>query len=89
MTPSNAAEQTWVWHSESGDFYFDRNEWVRVRVETEQWHDLSPVAPAEREAVNSMERKSPYSITVRTLVPSRFFTCDEQDTSKRENMDGI
>ncbi|CAF9908314.1 MAG: DNA-directed RNA polymerase III subunit rpc25 [Heterodermia speciosa] len=49
----NAAEQTWVWHSESGDFYFDRNEWVRVRVETEQWHDLSPVAPAEREAVNS------------------------------------
>ena len=46
-------------------YYYDKHDWVRFRVESEQWHDLSPVAPAEREAVALGERKSPYSITVR------------------------
>lgn len=39
----DAAEATWIWHAgEGNDFYFDRLETVRVRVETEVWNDLSP-----------------------------------------------
>ncbi len=33
-------------------------------MEEETWHDLSPVAPADREAVANGERKSPYQIIV-------------------------
>lgn len=33
-------------------------------MEEETWHDLSPVAPADRDAVANGERKSPYQITV-------------------------
>ena len=58
---SNVEEQVWVWNEE---YYYDKQDWVRLRVESETWHDLSPVAPAEREKVAVGERKSPYSITV-------------------------
>ena len=61
---SDAAEGIWIWDNEGEDYYFDKGEWVRVRVEAEQWHDLSPVAPAEREAVASMGQRNPYNITV-------------------------
>lgn len=47
------------------EYFYDKHEWVRIRVEQEQWNDLSPVAPPERELVSTLERKSPYSITVR------------------------
>ena len=63
--PSDAEEQTWVWRNDNQDYYYDRNEWIRVCVEAEQWHDLSPVAPAQigTVAVKS-NQKSPYSVTV-------------------------
>lgn len=64
MCYSNVREQCWVWKNDSAEYFYDMNEWVRVRVEQEHWHDLSPVAPSERESASNLERKSPYGITV-------------------------
>jgi DNA-directed RNA polymerase III subunit RPC8 len=61
---SNVQEQCWVWPSAGQEYFYDKHEWVRIRVEQEHWHDLSPVAPSERETAAALERKSPYSITV-------------------------
>lgn len=61
---SNAQEQCWVWNNEGTEYFYDKHEWVRVRVEQEHWHDQSPVAPAERESAAAQERISPFSITV-------------------------
>ena len=68
---SNIAEQCWVWKNEGQEYFYDKHEWVRVRVEQEHWHDQSPVAPSEREAMSAQERKSPYSITVRGFTPGK------------------
>ena len=65
---SNVHEQCWVWKNEGVEYFYDKNEWVRVRVEQEHWHDLSPVAPSERESASALERKSPYSITVSHII---------------------
>lgn len=54
-----------MWPNAGQEYFYDKHEWVRVRVEQEHWQDLSPVAPAERESASALERKSPYSITVR------------------------
>ncbi|MCJ1254457.1 DNA-directed RNA polymerase III subunit rpc25 [Lignoscripta atroalba] len=67
----NIAEQCWVWKNEGQEYFYDKHEWVRVRVEQEHWHDQSPVAPSEREAMSAQERKSPYSITVRGFTPGK------------------
>ena len=53
-----------MWPNAGQEYFYDKHEWVRVRVEQEHWQDLSPVAPAERESASALERKSPYSITV-------------------------
>lgn len=48
-------------------YYFDKNESVYFRVESEEWNDQSPIGPAERElgtAATLQDRKSPYSIQV-------------------------
>lgn len=60
---SDAEDQVWVWRHETGDLFYDRNEWVRIRIEAEQWHDLAPVGPSTREPAKKEER-SPYTITV-------------------------
>ncbi|MCJ1314510.1 DNA-directed RNA polymerase III subunit rpc25 [Agyrium rufum] len=60
----NDQEQCWVWNNEGAEYFYDRNEWVRVRVEQEHWHEQAPLPPSEREeAMSNTERKSPYSIT--------------------------
>lgn len=46
------------------EYFFDRLDWVRVRVEEEHWNDQSPLAPSERGIDTEIVRKSPYSITV-------------------------
>ena len=61
---SNVQEQCWVWNNEGTEYFYDKHEWVRIRIEQEHWHDQSPVAPSERESAAAMERKSPFSITV-------------------------
>ncbi|KAK4696414.1 DNA-directed RNA polymerase III subunit RPC8, partial [Lecanoromycetidae sp. Uapishka_2] len=60
---SNVQEQVWTWSNEGDEYYYDKLEWVRIRVEDEHWNDLSPVAPSERGTETAAERKSPYSIT--------------------------
>ncbi|KAI9824239.1 MAG: DNA-directed RNA polymerase III subunit rpc25 [Thelocarpon impressellum] len=55
-------EQVWIWTSDGAELYFDKNEIVHFRVESEDWNDQSPVAPSERGAAAAMERKSPYAI---------------------------
>lgn len=51
------------------EYFYDKLEWVRVRVEDEHWNDPSPVAPSDRRPESATERKSPYSITVCLLSP--------------------
>lgn len=70
---SNVQEQVWTWVNEGDEYFYDKLEWVRIRVEDEHWHDLTPVAPSERGSESAAERKSPYSITV-----SRWFSCVRQ-----------
>lgn len=50
--------------NEGNEYFYDKGETVRFRVESETWNDLSPVAPSLRMAETSEELKSPYSITV-------------------------
>ncbi|KAI9831371.1 MAG: DNA-directed RNA polymerase III subunit rpc25 [Phylliscum demangeonii] len=57
-------EQIWTWTTDENPdgYYFDKNESVYFRVESEQWNDLSPPAPSERELTALSEQKSPYII---------------------------
>lgn len=66
---SNVQEQAWTWMNDGNEYFYDKLEWVRVRVEGEHWNDLSPVAPSARGGETAAERKSPYSITVSFLRP--------------------
>ena len=59
---SDHGEQVWVWDNEGQPFYFDKNETVRFRIESEVWNDQSPLWPGDRDAV---EKKPPYTIQVR------------------------
>jgi hypothetical protein len=49
---------------------------VRFRVENEEWHDQSLLAPpAKADTTSEMERKVPYSIVVSTpIAPWFLFT---------------
>ena len=62
---SNVQEQVWTWMSEGNEYFYDKHEWVRVRIEEEHWNDLSPIAPSDRDAETAEERKSPYSLIVK------------------------
>ena len=53
--------------NDGDEYFYDKNEWVRVRVEDEQWIDISPSPPPERGNELRAERKSPYSMTVSVL----------------------
>lgn len=65
MSCSDHTEQVWVWESEGTPLYFDKNESVRLRVESETWNDQLPTErDAEADAATVVERKSPYSIQV-------------------------
>ena len=55
--------------NDGDEYFYDKLEWVRFRVEEEQWNDLSPVAPSERGSEAVTERKSPFSITVGFSMP--------------------
>ena len=53
--------------NDSDEYFYDKNEWVRVRVEDEQWNDISPSPPSEGGNESTTERRSPYSITVSAM----------------------
>lgn len=56
----NNAENVWVWDTDSAELFFDVEEVVRFRVESEQWEDQSPQHPLRRD--ENEERNSPYRI---------------------------
>ena len=61
---SNVQEQVWNWINEGNEYFYDKHDWVRVRIEEEFWHDISPAAPSERDAETVSERQTPYRLTV-------------------------
>lgn len=60
---SDPKDQVWIWYNEGERFYYDKTEWVRVRIEQEHWHEASPTEPGKHEETALSERHSPYSIT--------------------------
>ena len=58
--------------NEGSEYFYDKGETVRIRVEAETWNDLSPVAPSERMNEVAAERKRPYSITVWYLADWKY-----------------
>ena len=74
---SNVQEQVWTWVNDGNEYFYDKNEWVRVRVEDERWNDISPSPPSERGNESIVERKSPYSITV-SLLPLWGTACAQE-----------
>lgn len=82
---SNVQEQVWTWVNDGDEYFYDKLDWVRIRVEEEHWHDLTPVAPSERNNASIAERKSPYSIVVSHPVAclgSRLTSTGFNDTSR-------
>ncbi|KAI9749122.1 MAG: DNA-directed RNA polymerase III subunit rpc25 [Lichina confinis] len=59
-------EQVWIWDSEGTQYYFDKNEPVYFRVESEEWNDQSPSGPNVSDlgagTVTVMDRTVPYCI---------------------------
>lgn len=58
---------TFVWRADDGaggtnDFYFDNSESCLLRIEEEQWHDLSPDALKEEDEEGTESRLPPYRI---------------------------
>jgi RNA polymerase III subunit Rpc25 len=60
-------EQCWVYETDGHPLYYDKGEWVCIRIEAEEFYDNAPPKPSERANPVTLERKSPYSITVRCL----------------------
>ena len=52
-----------MWDNDGTEYYYDKHEWVRIRVEQEEWQDVLPVPPSERERALANDRQCPYSIT--------------------------
>ncbi len=57
--------------------YIDTGDVVRVRVESDEFHDDEPGPPKAHEGVQQVRenRRPPYTITVCTAVPERFVAC--------------
>src|SRR2546429_290018 len=68
---SDEGEQVYIWRNEDTELYFDKGDIVRFRVESEEWHDQSLLAPpAKGDTTSEIERKVPYSIVVSTRASS-------------------
>lgn len=60
----------WTWLNDGNEYFYDKSDWIRIRVEEEHWNDISPVAPSERNSETVAERKSPYFLIVRHIALS-------------------
>jgi DNA-directed RNA polymerase III subunit RPC8 len=60
----DVAENVWVWNNDGNQFYMDKNEVIRFRVEEEAFEDQLPVPPHLQEGSREEERKPPYRIIV-------------------------
>ena len=48
---SSHNEQLWIWNYEDDRLFYDNHEIVRFQVVDEEWHDQTPMGPAQAEAV--------------------------------------
>jgi DNA-directed RNA polymerase III subunit RPC8 len=64
----DVAENVWVWNNEGNQFYMDKNEVIRFRVEEEAFEDQLPVPPHLQEGSREEERKPPYRIIVSSYL---------------------
>ncbi|KAI5789112.1 RNA polymerase III subunit Rpc25-domain-containing protein [Geopyxis carbonaria] len=55
-------ENVWIWNNEGNEFYMDKNEIIRFRIEEEAFEDQLPIPPHLQEDHVDMERKPPYRI---------------------------
>ncbi|KAA8896297.1 RNA polymerase III subunit Rpc25-domain-containing protein [Sphaerosporella brunnea] len=63
-TTYDVKENVWVWNNDGNQFYMDKNEVIRFRVEEEAFEDQLPVPPHLLEGSREVERKPPYRIIV-------------------------
>lgn len=69
-TEFEESEQVYIWRNEGSELYFDKGDIVRFRIENEEWHDQSELAPPGKEDTTSeIERKVPYSIVASMQEP--------------------
>jgi hypothetical protein len=57
-------ENVWIWNNDGNEFYMDKNEVIRFRVEEEAFEDQLPVPPHLQDDRLEEERKPPYRIVV-------------------------
>ncbi|KAM0320946.1 hypothetical protein ACHAO8_000240 [Botrytis cinerea] len=60
----NHNEQVFVWETEEGtQLYFDNQETVRFRIDSEQWNDQAPLGPEKQDdSEESRVIEAPYKI---------------------------
>ncbi|PQE07074.1 dna-directed RNA polymerase iii subunit rpc8 protein [Rutstroemia sp. NJR-2017a BBW] len=57
---SNHNEQIFVWINDGQEFFFDNQESVRFRVDSEEWVDQAPIGPVKPD--NPVKKEAPYRI---------------------------
>jgi len=55
-------ENVWIWNNDGNEFYMDKNEIIRFRVEEEAFEDQLPIPPHLQDDRMEVERKPPYKI---------------------------
>ncbi len=69
-TEFEKTEQVYIWRNDETELYFDKGDIVRFRVENEEWHDLSMLAPPSKvDTTGEIEKKVPYSIVASMQEP--------------------
>ncbi|KAF8248720.1 hypothetical protein K440DRAFT_649790 [Wilcoxina mikolae CBS 423.85] len=59
-------ENVWIWVNDGNQFYMDKNELIRFRIEDEVFEEQLPVTPHIENDHMEIERKPPYRVIVRT-----------------------
>ncbi|KAI5850418.1 RNA polymerase III subunit Rpc25-domain-containing protein [Morchella snyderi] len=62
-TTFDGKEQVWIWNNDGQEFYMDKNELIRFRIEEEQFVDQLPIPPHLKNDEASLHKKPPYSLT--------------------------
>jgi len=80
-TTFDLKENVWIWDNDGNEFYMDKNELIRFRVEEEAFEDQLPIPPHLQDDRMEIERKPPYRIVVGTqfwhLVVLRILICSQ------------
>lgn len=64
LTDSDVKENVWIWNNDGNDFYMDKNETIRFRIEEEAFEDQLPIPPHMQDDRMEAERKPPYRLIV-------------------------